>query len=61
LKVYITINDTPLDDLYMQLGDAGEAFFTEENTVKQKTNRIYCLNTNMFVFSRLQLFLRYDI
>ncbi|CAF1175683.1 unnamed protein product [Adineta steineri] len=31
-KVYITINDIPIEDLYMQLGEAGEAVFIEENT-----------------------------
>ncbi|UJR31952.1 hypothetical protein I4U23_019425 [Adineta vaga] len=31
-KVYITINDVPVEDLFMQLGEAGEAVFIEENT-----------------------------
>ncbi|CAM4785326.1 unnamed protein product [Rotaria magnacalcarata] len=31
-KVYITINDSPVEDLYMQLGEAGEAVFVEEDT-----------------------------
>ncbi|CAF4986966.1 unnamed protein product, partial [Rotaria socialis] len=31
--VYITINDIPVEDLYMQLGEAGEAVFVEEDTV----------------------------
>jgi hypothetical protein len=32
-QVYITINDVPVEDLYMQLGEAGEAVFIEENVV----------------------------
>ncbi|CAF4481583.1 unnamed protein product [Rotaria magnacalcarata] len=32
-KVYITINGNPVEDLYMELGEAGEALFVEEETV----------------------------
>ncbi|UJR14755.1 hypothetical protein I4U23_001745 [Adineta vaga] len=31
-KVYITINGNPVEDLYMELGQAGEALFIEEDT-----------------------------
>ena len=34
LQVYITINDVPVEDLYMQLGEAGEAVFVEEDVVR---------------------------
>lgn len=33
-KVYITINGNSVEDLYMELGEAGEAIFIEEETVK---------------------------
>ncbi len=35
MKVYITINGNPVEDLYMQLGEAGEAVFIEEDTVNK--------------------------
>ncbi|CAF0879456.1 unnamed protein product [Adineta ricciae] len=31
-KVYININDVPVEDIFMQLGEAGEAVFIEEQT-----------------------------
>ncbi|CAF3544133.1 unnamed protein product [Rotaria sp. Silwood1] len=34
-KVYITINGNPIEDLYMELGPAGEALFVEEETTTQ--------------------------
>ncbi|CAF4414334.1 unnamed protein product [Rotaria sp. Silwood2] len=34
-KVYITINGNPVEDLYMELGAAGEALFIEEETTTQ--------------------------
>jgi phosphatidate phosphatase LPIN len=37
-KVYININGNPVEDLYMELGGAGEAVFIEEDTV----NKIGC-------------------
>ncbi|CAF4683083.1 unnamed protein product, partial [Rotaria socialis] len=39
-KVYITINGNPVEDLYMELGEAGEALFVEEETDTQ------CLSSN---------------
>ena len=34
-QVYITINGTSVEDLYMQLCEAGEAVFIEETTVDE--------------------------
>ncbi|CAM4821302.1 unnamed protein product [Rotaria magnacalcarata] len=44
-KVYITINGNPVEDLYMELGEAGEALFVEEETGTQ------CLSPNQHLES----------
>ncbi|CAF0887157.1 unnamed protein product [Rotaria sordida] len=51
-KVYITINDVPVEDLYMQLGEAGEAVFVEENDntpIIQPIRHLEPSNTNTFL------------
>ncbi|CAF4825357.1 unnamed protein product [Rotaria sp. Silwood1] len=51
-KVYITINDVPVEDLYMQLGEAGEAVFIEENDntpINQPIRHLEPSNTNTFL------------
>ncbi|CAF3717267.1 unnamed protein product [Rotaria socialis] len=52
-KVYITINDIPVEDLYMQLGEAGEAVFVEEDTstsaVTQPARQLEPSNNNTCV------------
>ncbi|CAF5164850.1 unnamed protein product, partial [Rotaria sp. Silwood1] len=50
--VYITINDVPVEDLYMQLGEAGEAVFIEENDntpINQPIRHLEPSNTNTFL------------
>ncbi|CAF4478961.1 unnamed protein product, partial [Rotaria sp. Silwood2] len=51
-KVYITINDIPVEDLYLQLGEAGEAVFVEENdntSIIQPIRHLEPSNTNTFL------------
>jgi len=51
-RVYITINDRRVDDVYMQLGDAGEAAFGEEditNTVLPPIRHLEPSNGNLFL------------
>ncbi|CAF1425958.1 unnamed protein product [Adineta steineri] len=50
-KVYITINGNPVEDLYMQLGEAGEALFIEEDTTTPSlapTRHLDPSNNNIF-------------
>lgn len=48
-KVYITINGTAVEDLYMELGGAGEAVFIEEDSIVPTQRHLEPSDSNIFL------------